>query len=147
MFKFITKNILLIFVLLGFSSFAIAENMKKFDDLEVHYIGLPTTILQPDIAKTYGIERSSYRGFVNISVLDTGQEGNPALKVGISGKATNLIGQPMTLEFDEIKEGSAIYYITTVKYPNDETYRFDILINNNGKEHRLQFQQKFYVKQ
>lgn len=147
MFKLIIRNILFIFVVLGFSNAASAENMKKFDDIEVHYIGLPTTILQPDIAKTYGIERSRYRGFVNISVLDTSQEGNPALKVGISGKAINLIGQPMTLEFDEIKEGNAIYYITTVKYPNDEIYRFDILINNNGKEHRLQFQQKFYVEQ
>ncbi|WNC67762.1 DUF4426 domain-containing protein [Thalassotalea nanhaiensis] len=147
MFKSITNYLLLIFTVLGVSNVANAENMKKFDALEVHYIGLPTTVLQPDIAKNYGIERSRYRGFVNISVLDTSKDGNPALKVGISGKATNLIGQPMTLEFEEIKEGSAIYYITTVKYPNDELYRFDILINNNGKEHRLKFEQKFYVDQ
>ncbi|QBY05056.1 DUF4426 domain-containing protein [Thalassotalea sp. HSM 43] len=124
-----------------------AEQMKKLGDLEVHYIGLSTSILQPEIAKSYGIERSRYKGFVNISVLDGSADGKPAKAVGISGKAINLVGQSMNLEFQQIKEGDAIYYIAIVDYPNDETYKFDILINDNGQQHTLKFTQKFYVEQ
>lgn len=123
------------------------DNMTKFDNLEVHHIGLSTAILQPEIAKIYNIERSRYKGFVNIAVLDSEKEGSPAIKVGISGTATNLVGQRMQLNFEEVKEGDAIYYLALVSYPNDETYRFDILINDNGKEHQLKFVQKFYVEQ
>ncbi|TRX55840.1 DUF4426 domain-containing protein [Thalassomonas sp. M1454] len=141
------KSVAICLSLLCFSSFSNAENMKMLDQLEVHYIGLSTSILQPEIAKQYNIERSRYRGFVNISILDTSKEGKPAITAGLSGSATNLVGQRMQLEFEQIKEGSAIYYIAIVKYPNDETYNFDITINNNGKEHKLKFQQKFYIEQ
>ena len=141
------KSVMLFLTLLLFSSISVAENMKMLDELEVHYIGLSTSILQPAIAKEYNIERSRYRGFVNISVLDTSKDGKPAISAGLSGSATNLVGQRMQLEFEQIKEGSAIYYIAIVKYPNDETYTFDITINNNGKEHKLNFKQKFYVEQ
>ncbi len=131
---------------LGLVTFtANAEQMVKLGDLEVHYIGLSTAILQPDIATNYGIERSRYKGFVNISVLDASQPGKPAKAVGISGTAINLVGQTMNLEFEQIKEGDAIYYIAIVDYPNDETYKFNILINDNGEQHTLEFSQKFYV--
>ncbi|WP_371188357.1 DUF4426 domain-containing protein [Thalassotalea maritima] len=141
------KPLLMALLMLLAISPAHAENMQKLGDLEVHYIGLSTSFLQPDIATSYGIERSRYKGFVNISVLDTSQQGNPAKAVGISGTATNLVGQQMPLEFQQIKEGKAIYYIAIVDYPNDETYKFDILINDNGTQHTLKFTQKFYVEQ
>ena len=47
-----------------------AENMKKMGDINVHYIALGSTFLTPEIAKAYGIERSRYKGLVNIAVLD-----------------------------------------------------------------------------
>ncbi|WP_371373893.1 DUF4426 domain-containing protein [Thalassotalea aquiviva] len=119
--------------------------MKEFDGLEVHYIGLSTSILQPNIAKNYGIERSRYTGFVNISVLDSTKPDKPAKKVALAGYATNLVGQRIPLEFDQIIEGKAIYYIALVDYPNDETYNFNIRIFDQGKEHLLKFSQKFYV--
>lgn len=143
----IRKSILILITLLCFSPSSFAENMKMLGDLEVHYIGLSTSILQPKIAKAYNIERSRYRGFINISVLDTAQHGKPAISAGISGSATNLVGQRMQLEFEQITEGDAIYYLAIVKYPNDETYTFDITINDNGTEHKLTFKQKFYIEQ
>lgn len=147
MFNLTSKKLFLLLILVLISKFTSAENMKKFDHLEVHYIGLSTAILQPEIASTYGIERSRYMGFINITVLDTSFENNQAISVGISGTATNLVGQQSKLEFTEIKEGKAIYYIAQFKYPNDENFRFNIIINDNGKEHNLKFQQKFYVEQ
>ncbi|WP_077287930.1 DUF4426 domain-containing protein [Cognaticolwellia aestuarii] len=124
---------------------ASAENMKKMDDINVHYIALGSTFLTPEIAKAYGIERSRYKGLVNISVLDNTQKGNPAKTVIINGKARNDVGQIKSLEFTEVVEGEAVYYLAQVSYSNEETIYFDINITDKGQQHNLKFSQKFYV--
>lgn len=122
-----------------------AENMKKMDNINVHYIALGSTFLTPEIAKAYGIERSRYKGLVNISVLDNTQKGNPAKTVIINGKARNDVGQIKSLEFTEVVEGEAVYYLAQVSYSNEETIYFDINITDKGQQHNLKFSQKFYV--
>ncbi|WP_226996524.1 DUF4426 domain-containing protein [Thalassotalea crassostreae] len=147
MMNYFQKTIFLMLISLVFNANASNENMQMFDELEVHYIGLPTMMLQPQIAKTYGIERSRYKGFINIAILDASVESKPAISVGLSGVSTNLAGQRINLDFDKVTEGKAIYYIAQVSYSDEEIIKFDILINNNGKQHSLKFQQKFYVEQ
>lgn len=122
-----------------------AENMQKLNDLNVHYIAIGSTFLTPEIAKAYGIERSRYKGLVNIAVLDNTQDGNPAKTVNINGKARNDVGQIKSLDFMEVKEGDAVYYLAQVSYSNEETIYFDINITDKGKQHNLTFSQKFYV--
>ncbi|MGB2742237.1 MAG: DUF4426 domain-containing protein [Cognaticolwellia sp.] len=122
-----------------------AENMKKMDNIDVHYIALGSTFLTPEIAKAYNIERSRYKGLVNISVLDNTQDGKPSKTVFISGNARNDVGQINSLDFTEVKEGDAIYYLAQVNYTNEETIYFDINITDKGKQHKLKFSQKFYV--
>ena len=124
---------------------AYAKNMKKMDNINVHYIALGSTFLTPEIAKAYGIERSRYKGLVNISVLDNTQKGNPAKTVIINGKARNDVGQIKSLEFIEVVEGEAVYYLAQVSYSNEETIYFDINITDKGQQHNLKFSQKFYV--
>ena len=124
---------------------AYAENMKKMDNINVHYIALGSTFLTPEIAKAYGIERSRYKGLVNISVLDNTQKGNPAKTVIINGKARNDVGQIKSLEFTEVVEGEAVYYLAQVSYSNEETIYFDINITDKGLQHNPKFSQKFYV--
>ena len=131
--------------LLLFSQVSSAENMKKLGSMNVHYIAFGATFLTPEIAKAYGIERSKYNGLVNISVLDNTKKGTPAKSVGISGTAQNLTGQFKRLEFEEVREGSAIYYLAQVSYRDKEKIKFDITITDDGKTHQLSFSQTFYV--
>ena len=130
---------------IAFSTASNAENMKKMNDINVHYIALSSTFLTPEIAKAYGIERSRYKGLVNISVLDNTQEGKPSKTVIINGKARNDVGQIKSLDFTEVVEGDAVYYLAQVSYTNKETIYFDINITDKGKQHNLKFSQKFYV--
>lgn len=140
-------NKLILTALLAFScaSYTNAENMKKMDDINVHYMAINSTFLTPEIAKAYGLERSRFKGLVNISVLDNSQKGNPAKTVIMTGKARNDVGQIKSLEFTEVKEGNAVYYLAQVSYANEETIYFDINISDKGKQHNLKFSQKFYV--
>jgi len=122
-----------------------AENMKKLGSMNVHYMAIGSTFFTPEVAKAYGITRSRYNGLINISVLDNSQAGNPAKVVSITGKAKNNLGQFKDLDFTEVKEGDAIYYLAQVSYNNEETLHFDIMINDGKEKQQLKFSQIFYV--
>jgi len=141
----INKLVLIMLLALSVITTSSAENMKEMGDINVHYIALGSTFLTPEIAKAYGIERSRYKGLINISVLDNTQDGKPSKTVIINGKARNDVGQIKSLDFTEVKEGDAVYYLAQVNYTNEETIYFDINITDKGKQHNLKFSQKFYV--
>jgi hypothetical protein len=135
----------IILVSLTLVSNVFAENMKKLGSMQVHYMAINATFLTPKVAKAYDIERSRFNGLINISVLDDTKPSTPAKAVTIQGKARNDIGQIKTLEFDEVKEGDAIYYLAQIKYSDEETFYFDITINDGKETQQLKFKQKFYV--
>lgn len=131
---------------LSVTNLAHAEQKQQIGNFDIHYMALNSTFITPEIAKTYGIERSGYNGLVNITVLNTSQPGSPAVAVEISGVANNLIDARTTLDFKEIREGAAIYYIAEVPFRDDQEVNFDIAIRyTNQLNTSLKFKQKFYV--
>jgi len=134
-----------ILVSLTFVNNVFAENMKKMGTMQIHYMAINATFLTPKIAKAYNIERSRFNGLLNISVLDDTKDSTPAKKVMIQGKARNDLGQIKNLEFDEVKEGDAIYYLAQIKYSDEETFYFDITISDGKEIQQFKFKQKFYV--
>ena len=123
-----------------------AEQKETVGNFDIHYMALGSTFLTPSIAKSYGIERSSYTGIINIAVLDTSTTDSPAVPVDITGVANNLLDARIDLKFREIREGNAIYYIAEVPYRDDQEINFNIAIKHgNELNTNLQFKQKFYV--
>nr|WP_077461762.1 MULTISPECIES: DUF4426 domain-containing protein [unclassified Salinivibrio] len=123
-----------------------AGQFKEIGELEVHYNTLSTTFLTPDIAKQYDITRSGYRGLVNIAVLDTMQLGKPAIAAKVQGQVKNLVGNSRELDFTEIREGDAIYYIATFAADDEETYQFQIDLNAAGnRSASFDYNYTFYV--
>lgn len=143
--KVLMKACLTLFVSLLLLSTVNAENMKKLGSMNVHYMAIGSTFFTPEIAKVYGITRSRYNGLVNISVLDNSKSGTPAKSVSITGTAKNNLGQMKPLEFKEVKEGSAIYYLAQISYNNEETVHFNLTINDGKEQQQLRFSQTFYV--
>jgi len=142
---FLQSCLFIILVSLTFVNNVFAENMKKMGAMQIHYMAINATFLTPKVAKAYNIERSRFNGLLNISVLDDTKDSTPAKKVMIQGKARNDLGQIKNLEFDEVKEGDAIYYLAQIKYSDEETFYFDITISDGKETHQLKFKQKFYV--
>ncbi|OOE38955.1 DUF4426 domain-containing protein [Salinivibrio kushneri] len=123
-----------------------AGQFKEIGELEVHYNTLSTTFLTPEIAQQYDITRSGYRGLVNIAVLDTMQLGKPAIAAEVTGQVKNLVGNSRDLDFTEIREGDAIYYIATFAADDEETYRFHIDLNAEGNRNAsFDYNYTFYV--
>ncbi len=98
-----------------------AEQKKAFGPHDVHYIVIPTAMLKPEIAAQYGIVRSPTRALVNISLIE--RDGLP-LTSNITGSYRNLLGQVFDLNFREVREGEAIYYLASFRYTDRDVLRF-----------------------
>ncbi|TMP47336.1 DUF4426 domain-containing protein [Pseudoalteromonas sp. S1688] len=132
---------------LAFNAHSAQEQGAQYKELgpwQVHYIAFPSTFIQPQIAKAYGLERSGYKGIVNISILKNDTD-KTAQKATLQGTARNLLGNKQSLNFKEVVEGDSVYYLAQVDYTNEEILRFEIEIQQGNQFQTLKFQQKFYV--
>lgn len=121
---------------------AAAEQMRPIGDFQAHYSLVPTLFLKADIAAGYGITRSRDRALLNVSILDAA--GTP-VTADVQGQVKDLLSQQQALEFDEVREGSAVYYLATIRHSDRDVLRFDIRITTpDGADHELSFQQKVY---
>lgn len=133
---------------LPLAGLAQAEKSQDFGAYEVHFNALNTTMLQPEVAKQYGILRSKNRGMLNVVVLrkvleTTGEPVNAA----VSATASNLKGQIIDIPMREVTEANAIYYLGQFPIVDQETLRFDIKAKPGGKDDPflVRFEQKFFI--
>ena len=125
-----------------------AENSKEFGDYIVHYNAFRSDTISPEVAKQYNLARANNRALINIAVLQKviNTTGKPT-KSMVTGHASNLTGQLKQLEFKEISEGTAVYYLAETKVSDGEFLKFDLKIIPEGetKAVRLQFNKRFFT--
>ena len=125
------------------STTATADQFKSFDGIDVHYIVVNTLFLQPDIAARYNVTRANDRAIVNLSVVD---DSGAAVSADVTGSTVNLLSQTSPLEFAEIKEGDAIYYIAPLRYTDRDVLRFKVTITVPDRTPmNLEFQQQMFL--
>lgn len=119
-----------------------AEQFQQLGRFEAHYSVIPTTLLKPAIAADYDITRARDRALVNIALIDPQSGPVPA---NVSGSVRDLLSLERPLEFTEVREGEAVYYLATIEHGDEETMRFFVDVETpDGTSHRLEFQQKLY---
>jgi hypothetical protein len=122
------------FCLLALAAASVSADEQRFGDYTVHYIAVNSTFLTPEIAKQYGIVRSSRRAFLNIAVLRNNDDGSTTpVTATLSGGKRNLLQQSSELAFSEIREGAAIYYIGQFDFSNAEILRFAVSVQPEGQ--------------
>ena len=137
------SSTVLLFALLALSPISQAAQFQQFGQYEVHYIVFPTMTLKPEIAAKYGVNRAQTLSLLNISVLAGGADPVP---VEVSGQAANLLGQLQVLDFQEVREGPAIYYLAPVRHSDEEMYRLSVTLSfPDGSTDTLKWEQKIYV--
>lgn len=138
----LTFAITLLFIAGG----AHAEQSKMFGNYELHYSVVNTTFIEPDVAATYGIVRGEKRGIINLAVLDTETEENVPVSMLLKGRTWDLI-QNQFLEFKEVREGKAIYYIADFKFINEEWrfFEFDFRPEGATESYTFKFRHQLYI--
>jgi len=141
-------KILFIFTLALTGANSYAENSKEYGNYVIHYNAFRSDTISPEIAKQYGLARASNRVLINIAVLEKvlNTTGKPTASK-ITGHASNLTGQLKQLEFKEITEGNAIYYLAETKISDGEFLKFDLKIIPEGETRaaRLRFDKRFFT--
>jgi hypothetical protein len=120
---------------------------KDFGDYIVYFNAITTDELQPDVARTYNIARSSNRALLNISVVKKveGSIGAP-VTAAVEVTANNLTGQLKNLSVRQIQEGDAIYYIGDVPVANAENLVFNLSVTPTGttETYEVRFKRQFF---
>ena len=138
----VTQYQLLLFSAVVIAMTASAEQKMRLGPYDVHYVVLPSTFFDAEVAQRYGIVRGRDRAMMNLSILADGQT---PVAVKIAGHMTNLLSQRYELEFREVKEGTAVYYLAEVKHTDRETLRFNVQITTpDGQTRELKFQQQMF---
>ncbi|MEX2367245.1 MAG: DUF4426 domain-containing protein [Pseudohongiellaceae bacterium] len=143
-----TPWLLLASLLHGSSALGQTETSQTFGDYTVHYIAVNTTFLDPAIASQYNITRGQRRGFLNISVLKNNPDaGTTAVTASIEGSRNNMLQQSEPIEFTEVREGDAIYYLGEFEFSNAEPVRFELMIQpeKQGPFYPLQWSTRLYI--
>lgn len=127
-----------------------AQKSVRFDDYELHFSVVNTTFLDPAIAAQYGITRGERRGIVNIAVRDhdsgKGDGETATVPMALSGRTWDLIAE-QPLEFIEVNEGSAVYYIGEFKFINREWRWFELSFRPEGadRSYTHKFKHQLYI--
>lgn len=120
-----------------------AEQKKVLGPWDVHYIAFDSTMIDAKIAQSYQLQRSKYQAVLNISVLNSTDQ--KAQQVRISGTATDLTQKQIELNFREVKEGDAIYYLAQVPVHDQKHLNFKLDIWQGTENQKLEFSQVFYI--
>jgi Domain of unknown function (DUF4426) len=120
---------------------------KEFGEFEVHYNALRTDQLAPDVARAYGIERSTNRVMLNVSLLRKNPDGSTTPVDGtVTASAYNLNGQLKDLKMRRITEGTSFYFIGEVGINGTEILVFDIdaVPSGQASKYSVQFKREFF---
>ena len=124
-----------------------AQQAETFGEYDIHYSAINTLQLSPQVARAYGIQRSSNQAMINIAVLRTGGEEDEPVSATVTAQTVNLTGQRRDIEMREIRDQGAIYYIGTFRITNEERITFRLGVQPEGRitPYEFTFQQQFYV--
>jgi hypothetical protein len=126
-----------------------AENTHQdFGDFEVHFNAVRTDELGPDMARAYGIERSSSRVLLNVALLAKAADGRTTPVDGtVRASARNLNGQLKNLQMRRVQDSSVVSFIGEVAISGNEILVFDIdakPLDGSGA-YSVQFKREFFA--
>jgi len=124
------------------------SSFKDAGSYELHFNAVRTDMVKPDVARTYGIERSKNRVMLNVTVLrkDADNIARKAVEAIVAVSARNLNGQQKSMEIRRVNEGDAIYYIGETGISGSEILVFDISAtpNNESTPITAQLRREFF---
>lgn len=121
---------------------------EDFNDYQVHFNAVRSDELSAEVARAYGIERSSNRVMLNVSILRKEPDGSTVPVDGnVVASAHNLNGQLKDLQVRRITEGESVYFIGEVGISGTEILVFDIQATPEDQPgtYTVQFKREFFA--
>lgn len=127
---------------------ATAQNSTSVSGYTIHHNAFTTDTLVPEVAKNYGVQRSKYRGMLNVSVIKDkpGTVGEP-VPAQVEVQTVELTGQRNRLPMREVTDQDAYYYLGEFSVRDGETRNFviDVRPEGSGETYTMRMQQQFFT--
>ena len=119
-----------------------ADQFVSWSGYEIHYATFSSLIIPSQVAETHGIIRSKNRIVTNLSI----QQDGSSIRAGVNGTSTNLLEQVTSMNFVEVVEQDAVYYLANQMVNERDTIRFSINVKpeQTGKTYNLKFTRQYY---
>jgi hypothetical protein len=142
------KKIISAISLLFFSAITYAQESFEYisPPYEVYYSVFNSTFVTPDVAKAYQLTRGKNIAMVNVSVRKNTDSGkNIEKRAVVNGTKSDLI-HVIALDFIEIEEKGAIYYLASFKFNHKEALNFNIEVqpDRNKAPINIKFRKALY---
>ena len=119
------------------------RSVEQFDNHHIFYSAFNSDFLNPDIASLYGLNRGIDKGLVNIALVPKGSAQGHTARV--TGTVSDLLQRQQVLEFTEIREGDAVYYLAPFTFDHEDPLTFKLHVDSaSGISHRFSFQRTLY---
>ena len=128
---------------------ALAENATKIPGYTIHHNAITTDQLAPDVARSYGIQRSRNRGLLNVSVIkDVPGTTGTAATATVKATSRNLQGLIRELPMREVRDGTAVYYLGEFPVEHQETLSFTVQVRPQGEttSYTTELSQEFFTR-
>lgn len=90
----------------------------------IYYNVFNSTMILPEIAQANQLVRAKNQVYLNIAVVN--KKGGYGIPAAITASYRNLMQQEFTLNFIEIKEANAVYYLAPIRFNNEEVLHIDV---------------------
>lgn len=101
------------------------------DGYSIHYQVFHSTFLAPDIAAAYQVVRARNRSVVMVSVRRGDTIDSDPQRALVAGTQSDLI-HTNKLQFRELEQRGAIYYLAEFQHGREETHRFRLQVQPGG---------------
>lgn len=117
-----------IFSLLPTQKLSAQDNISyELDDYIVYYNVFNSSLIPPKVARIHKLNRANNRVYLNVALVKK-SGGYGIAPTALSGQYRNLMQQKFALEFIEIKEPTATYYLAPIRFDNEEILHLDITV-------------------
>jgi hypothetical protein len=119
---------------------------EKSGPFTVYYSLFPSTFITPDVAAAYDLTRGKNKAVLNVSVRKTLPDGSDQEQTAIvSGHHSDLIHKT-PLQFTEIREQGAIYYLAQITITGSPILYFDLQVqpDPNSSAIPITFKQQLF---
>jgi hypothetical protein len=127
------------------------EAVARAGDVTIRASVLPTAMLNEQVARGYGIERSDRTALLLVSVRRGAEGQETSMPAQVLAKASDLRGRAQLVDMRELRSGgqapetALLDYVGTVEIDPPDTMRFDVQVTReDGATSTMQFTREFH---
>ena len=109
---------------------SVVAGQKETPEHIVYFSSIDSRLVPPLVARAHGLPRGPR--YLTVSVSVHALDSQTAVSALVRGEVTNLLAQQVDLQFREIREQDALYYLATHTADQQDTHHYRLIVQPQG---------------